>query len=489
MALADIHSKLAELSQDNPTIAFDAESWASFVEKAVGEAIFSQELTVDVPFEKQSGLNCVLEIDASQLKTKVTGTAAVEIRKLSLRATLTAEGVSQGYLTKISIDFTRIRANVIAPNGIVSLEVDEFPIYRALPPDVSSPDRKLHLKQLEEVHGWSRADLDKFIERREPCFTGNLIEAYYPELLRETVIFDLSKLVPSIKFYGEIFIREVVTSAGDEIICFIPEFYKKKDPCDCDVEHVEETVRSGGSRADKDKGAIYFSEINKGVRQGYIDKPVGANKGMLYAYIPENSVEPLFGARKILEQKEDSLVSTQDSWKVGPFYVKHSYRLTFGHTLSFSLRQEGPVIEIEKLHKSTGHLSVYAKIGKLKHKICDADVEASHNLKYSGSLYADLTSGNLGFTGEFYDPTNIDYDFRVNTSLPDVIDTVFDRFLNDWCKPVVRLFLTYLLASVTWGFMSRFVFPSSGESAALVVAGYITTDQKSMTIAVDLYHG
>jgi len=486
MALADIHSKLAELSKKNPTIAFDEPSWSSFIEKAVGDTIFNQVLSVPTPL---AGVKCELEIDAAQLTTQLTGTAAVAINKLFLRATLLAEGVAQGYLTKVEIEFKKIRANIVAPDGKVSLEADESPLYDSPPPDVTSPDRGRHIQALIDNHGWSQAKFDYFEKRQEPFLAGLLIEAYYPDLLKDLVILDLSTLLPSITFYGQISVREEVSSAGDRIVCFIPDFYEKVDTSPCVIDSIGETIRSGGSKVDGEKGRIVFEKVTGGVRKSYIDTPVGENKALVYAYIPEKAVEPLFGATKLLEQEKKKLISTGDSWKVGPFTVKHSYSLSLGGSFDFLLLKEGPVIDIVKIHESRGHLVIYVKIGKMKHKLCEATARGSHNVKYSGSLYADLSSGNLGFTGEFYDPTNIDYKFEIDTPLPDKIDKVFDRFVNDWCKPVVRLFLTYLLASVTWGFMSRFVFPASGESGGLAVAGYTTPDQKSMTIAVALRIG
>ncbi|TBF89190.1 hypothetical protein [Rhizobium leguminosarum] len=487
MGLVEIHRKLAEVSKENPTIAFDGQRWGSFMENAVRETLFSQVLQ-EVP-TPLSGVLCELNIDTSQLTIELTGTAAIVISKLILRATLRAEKVTQGYLTNIEVKFDKITASIVAPDGKISLEMDDGPIYDAPPPDVNSPERDQHIKELKEKHGWSEQRLEYFVNRQEPFLSGLIVEAYYPDLLKDVVVLDLSVLLPSIKFFGRISVSEVTSSAGDRLVCFLPEFYEKVDVSPCVIDSIGQMIKSGGSQVNDQEGRVPFGTVNGSIRQKYLDEGAPKNTALVYAYIPEKAIEPLFGATKIIEEEKRKLVSTGDNWRVGPFTVKHSYSLTVGGSFGFLLRNEGPVVDIEKTHESRGHLEICVKVGKMKHKLCEANVRGSHDIKYSGSLYADLPSGNLGFTGEFYDPTNIDYKFEIETPLPDKIDKVFDRFVNDWCKPVVRLFLTYLLASVTWGFMSRFVFPSRGESAALALAGYITPDQKSMTIAVDINDG
>ncbi len=466
MPLADIHHAIAQEFRDSIAVAFNSKQWNALVGEVV-RLSFGPFMVTSQP-SMLPGIVFDATMDApGGVIVSVTSKDSIAVGGLELSVTLRADGVATGNLATYRIRFAAMVAKLAVKNGIVTLEPTNGSKYVTYPPDITDPDRPLHIDYLTANAGWTAEELDYYLQQIEPGVGYQIVSAFISDAFTEMEIFNLASLFPGISFRGEFTIKDLTVPTGEQLVCFAPDAFTKLDPTECAKDEVASHIVMKGSVAANDiDGVVTAATPSIKARKYYEQNPLGANIGQIYGYMPHNVLNQLFNPELTLV-KDTTMTVVEDSGehRVGPFMVKHFVQMKLRGMLALGPSMNGPIVDVVAAFYTYTAIDIDLKIGRFRTDLVSANARVDYELNYDGTLYSDLPSGNLGFVGEFYDPKNFDYKVGLNTPLPGVMDKVMTWFVNSVCKPVVRIFVTAILVTVTWPFMSRFSLPSNGSGA------------------------
>jgi hypothetical protein len=217
----------------------------------------------------------------------------------------------------------------------------------------------------------------------------------------------------------------------------------------------------------------------------YIDNPVGENEGDVYVFVSEAASEKLFNSIEIIENNRDKLASSGDSWEIPPFLISHYYELVLARMLSFEWSPDGPVVNMALSVEQRFHVDVDLKVFKLRADLFDTTIDFKYEFRYSGVLLNDDVK--LGFIGELYDPTNIDIHVDVNIAgIGGEVERAIEWLLNKIAVPIIRLYIVFLLISVSWTFVAPIVLTYFQAALVARLVGYVRPSPKEATMAVKL---
>ncbi|MDB5586208.1 MAG: hypothetical protein JWP26_1178 [Devosia sp.] len=487
MSLKEIHEAVAAEFGDRITLSFDKQEWFRLAKDAAEQSL--QSVTLTDLFTPLAELMADVEFDASTSRFEFfppNQLTKMRARNITVTVSLkTAAGL--GKISSYLIEYAEINFEINVVDGKILLTPTQDQTYRANPPDRTDPYRQSHLDYLLQ-HGWTQANLDDFTNVTEMFLGHTLGGMYVSDAFGGISIFDLSALFPGLKMSGSFNVKGLTVSATEEIVCFAPDFFEKLEPTPCSLEMVKDSIYSVASpnAPGSNSGKVRLNNLGPKIFRAYEDNPVLPNAGTIYAYVPKGATQVLFDPIETLKKGRDGLFSTGDSYRIGPFVVRHLLRLEVDPYVDMAWGEHGPSVKVGTSFRSHAELDVDLKIGKLRTDVASGSADSSFNPEYYGSLAADVSSGNLSFVGEFGSTAAVDFAFTIKTPLG-FADNIINWFLNSVCKPVLRGMFSLLLSSANWSFVSRAAIPFPSIDNGLDIGGYFrdSVDQMSMSVAIN----
>lgn len=454
MDINSIHSKLKEISSENlPNILFKEIIWRDQLEAFTNE--FFGELKFDLLETPLIGIYANISSSMTNLVINSIDSTTIEVKNYKIEFELKTKENPTSFISQHTIIFSSIIFKIISKDGKISLQ-KESEQYKSFPPSLNSNDeRTLNFNILLNNYNYSQDQIDYFILNQEPI-AGLLVANGLLERFNKTFnLIDFSIMFPRIIFSGD-FKIENIDIQGEKFVSFIPEMFEKKESSKCEQEAVYNQTFSNGEYSNgefKVGGGIYSTTYS-----GKKPNPNEGKEGEIFLFLPNEATKKLVEVNNTTNTKVVLAKSEDENWEIPPYLISHKLQISADKDLNVSWDNLDPTLNVKLGVYLDFYIKLWIKVFRIKTKIGSADTSSQYVLDYKGKLL-ELYSGDLGFVGELWDPTNFKINaLDIDTGLPDWIDKIASKVLKYILEPIIRFFITKIMITVTWPLISKYIF-------------------------------
>lgn len=502
MDISLIHDKLKEISSNNlPNILFKEEIWHEQIKLFTSEFFDTLKLDLlETPlvgiFADISTIPPAISMDLSNPSSniQIINSTTIEVKNYRVDFSLKTKENPASFISKHTIIFSSFIFKIITKDGKIFLS-KESEKYKSFPPSLNSGDeRTINFNTLLNIYNYSQDQIDYFVTNQEPI-AGLLVANGLLERFNENFnLIDFSTMFPRIIFSGDFKIQNIDINS-DKFVSFIPELFEKKEASKCEQESVYNQTFSNVQYSNgefKVRGGVYSTKYS-----GKNPQPNNGKEGEIFLFLPNEATKKLVEINTTSNSKTILAKSEDDNWEIPPYLVSHRLQISADKDLTVNWDNLDPTLNVKLGIYLDFYINLWIKIFKVKTKIGSAGTSSQYELDYKGKLL-ELYSGDLGFVGELWDPTNFKINMLdVDTGLPDWIDKIASKVLKYILEPVIRFFITKIMITVTWPLISKYIFyglssetanvPSNQKSPNRMPNVEITefkSDADSMTIGI-----
>lgn len=487
-----IHNKLKEINTDNlPNILFRENIWNEQIEN------FTNDFLGNLKFEMLSsplvGINADVSTVVDKTKVKTIDSTTINVEDYQVEFSLKTKENALSYISKHTIIFSSIKFKILAKDGKVFLR-KESEQYKSFPPSLNTEEeRAKNFDTLITDYNYTQEQIDYFKSKQEPIAGLLVANALLERFNIDFGLIDFSMMFPKISLSGDFKIENLVINT-EKFISFIPQTFERKEPSKCDEESIyNQTFGNGHYNNGQFKvgGGVFSTKIS-----GNIPTPNTGKEGEIFLFLPNEATKKLVA----IDNSKDTkvvLAKSEDDWEIPPYLVSHKVKLSADNDLTVSWDNLDPTLNVKLGIYLDFYINLWIKVFKIKTFIGSADTKSQYVLDYKGKLI-ELYSGDLGFVGELWDPTNFAIiDLEIDTGLPDSLDKIASKILKFVLEPIIRIFITKVMITVTWPLISKYIFYGlSGESTNMSSSGRqpnnmpvvemteFKSDNDSMTIGI-----